>query len=135
VAIITLVGTLAGLAGALGVGRAARSMLFQMTGADPAVLALSAVALALVALRRRHPRVTSGSDEGVEIRIACREDPSWHCAPTCEATLGALDHSAPSSTLLSHAWNLLPNLIRIACRLTTAQVASRRAFPRSREVE
>lgn len=50
VAIMTLVGTLAGLAGALGVGKAAQSILFQMSGADPAVLALSAVALALVAL-------------------------------------------------------------------------------------
>ena len=50
VAIMTLVGVLVGLAGALGVGKAAQSMLFQMTGADPAVLALSAVAIALVAL-------------------------------------------------------------------------------------
>jgi predicted permease len=50
VAIMTVVGALAGLAGALGVGRGAQSMLFEMTGADPAVLALSAVALALVAL-------------------------------------------------------------------------------------
>jgi predicted permease len=50
VAIMTLVGTLVGLAGALGVGKGAQSILFQMTGADPAVLAFSAVALALVAL-------------------------------------------------------------------------------------
>jgi predicted permease len=50
VAIMTLVGALAGLVGALAVGKAAQSMLFQMTGADPTVLALSAVALALVAL-------------------------------------------------------------------------------------
>jgi predicted permease len=50
VAIMTLVGSLVGLAGALGVGKEAQSMLFQMTGADPAVLTLSAVGLALVAL-------------------------------------------------------------------------------------
>jgi ABC-type antimicrobial peptide transport system permease subunit len=50
VAVMTLVGALAGLAGAVGVGKAAQAMLFQMTGADPTVLALSAVALALVAL-------------------------------------------------------------------------------------
>ena len=50
VAIMTLVGVLVGLAGALGVGKGAQSILFQMTGADPAVLALSAVGLALVAL-------------------------------------------------------------------------------------
>jgi predicted permease len=50
VAIMTLVGAFVGLGGALAVGKAAQSMLFQMTGADPAVLALSAVALALVAL-------------------------------------------------------------------------------------
>jgi putative ABC transport system permease protein len=50
VAIMTLVGVLVGLGGALGVGKGAQSILFQMTGADPAVLALSALALALVAL-------------------------------------------------------------------------------------
>jgi predicted permease len=50
VAIMTLVGALVGLAGAIGVGKGAQSILFQMTGADPAVLALSFVALALVAL-------------------------------------------------------------------------------------
>ena len=50
VAIMTLVGALVGLAGALGVAKGAQSILFQMTGADPAVLALSAIALALVAL-------------------------------------------------------------------------------------
>jgi len=50
VAIMTLVGALVGLAGALAVGKGAQSILFQMTGADPGVLALSAVALALVAL-------------------------------------------------------------------------------------
>jgi predicted permease len=50
VAAMTLVGALAGLAGAIGVGKGAQSLLFQMTGADPVVLALSVVALALVAL-------------------------------------------------------------------------------------
>ena len=50
VAIMTLVGVLVGLVGALVVGKGAQSILFQMTGADPAVLTLSAVALALVAL-------------------------------------------------------------------------------------
>jgi putative ABC transport system permease protein len=50
VATMTVVGALAGLAGAIGVGKGVQSILFQMTGADPVVLALSAVALALVAL-------------------------------------------------------------------------------------
>jgi ABC-type antimicrobial peptide transport system permease subunit len=50
VAIMTLIGTLVGLAGALGVGRGAQSFLFQMTAFDPAVLTLSAVVLSLVAL-------------------------------------------------------------------------------------
>jgi predicted permease len=50
VAIMTLVGGLVGLAGALGVGKGAQSILYEMTGADPAVLALSAAALTLVAL-------------------------------------------------------------------------------------
>jgi predicted permease len=49
VAIMTAVGAVAGLAGAIGVGKAAQSILFQMTGADPTVLALSPVVLALVA--------------------------------------------------------------------------------------
>jgi len=60
-----------GLAGALAVGTAAQSILFQMTGADPAVLVLSAVALALVALCAgfipAHRASRSGPDEGVEI--------------------------------------------------------------------
>ena len=50
VAIMTLVGGFAGVAGALGVGKGAQSILYQMTGADPTVLAVSAVVLALVAL-------------------------------------------------------------------------------------
>jgi len=50
VALMTTVGSLVGLAAALGVGKMAQSILFQMTGADPAVLAFSVVALALVAL-------------------------------------------------------------------------------------
>jgi len=50
VASMTLLGALVGLAGALGVGKAAQSILFQMTGVDPTVLALSTIALALVAL-------------------------------------------------------------------------------------
>jgi putative ABC transport system permease protein len=50
VAVMTLVGGLVGVAGALVVGKGAQSILFQMRGADPAVLALSAVALTLVAL-------------------------------------------------------------------------------------
>src|SRR5262249_19547360 len=44
-------GRLVGLAGAVVVGTRAQSILFQMTSADPAVLALSAIALTLVALR------------------------------------------------------------------------------------
>ena len=39
VAVMTLVGGLVGIAAALGVGKGAQSILFQMTGADPTVLA------------------------------------------------------------------------------------------------
>ncbi len=49
VGIMTLVGAIVGLLGALGVGKAAQSILYQMTSADPMVLALSTVALAVVA--------------------------------------------------------------------------------------
>jgi predicted permease len=50
VGIMTIVGALVGVAGAIGVGKGAQSILYQMTGADPWVLALSAAALALVAM-------------------------------------------------------------------------------------
>ena len=50
VAAMTIVGGLIGLAGALGIAKGAQSILFQMSGADPMVLTLSAITLALVAL-------------------------------------------------------------------------------------
>jgi predicted permease len=50
VGLMVAVGGVFGLAGALALSRAARSMLYQMSGADPAVMATSVVTLALVAL-------------------------------------------------------------------------------------
>ena len=50
VAMMVLVGGIIGLAGATALGKAAESMLFQMSGADPVVMAAAAVLLALVAL-------------------------------------------------------------------------------------
>jgi ABC-type antimicrobial peptide transport system permease subunit len=50
VAWMTLVGGAVGLAAALGLGLAAQTMLFELTGYDPTVFAASAVALTLVAL-------------------------------------------------------------------------------------
>jgi putative ABC transport system permease protein len=47
---MTAIGGLVGLAGAIGLGRAARSLLFELEGHDPMVLAASAVMLTLVAL-------------------------------------------------------------------------------------
>jgi predicted permease len=47
---MTLVGGLVGLAGAFALGRLARSLLFEMTGTDPLVLAGAAIVLTLVAL-------------------------------------------------------------------------------------
>jgi predicted permease len=47
---MVLVGGVIGLAGALALGRAARSMLFEMGGADPVVMAGAAVLLTIVAL-------------------------------------------------------------------------------------
>jgi ABC-type antimicrobial peptide transport system permease subunit len=49
VGLMTLVGGAIGIAGAIGLGRAARSMLFGLEGHDPLVIAASAVALTLVA--------------------------------------------------------------------------------------
>ena len=50
VGVMTLVGGAVGLAAAVGLGRLAQSQLYQLGGNDPAVLAGSAVVLALVAL-------------------------------------------------------------------------------------
>jgi predicted permease len=50
VGMMTLVGGTAGLAAASGLGRLAQSLLYNLSGSDPGVLAGSAVAMALVAL-------------------------------------------------------------------------------------
>jgi ABC-type antimicrobial peptide transport system permease subunit len=47
---MTLIGGLVGVGGAVALGRAAQSMLFEIKGYDPLVMAASAVALAVVAL-------------------------------------------------------------------------------------
>jgi putative ABC transport system permease protein len=47
---MVLIGGVIGIAGALALGKAARSMLFDMSGADPLVMATSVVLLATVAL-------------------------------------------------------------------------------------
>ena len=49
VALMTVVGGVLGLAAAIGLGRLAQSLLFEIKGYDPIVLAASAVLLALVA--------------------------------------------------------------------------------------
>jgi putative ABC transport system permease protein len=50
VGLMTLVGGTIGLLGALGLGRWAKSLLFELEGHDPIVLAASAVILTIVAL-------------------------------------------------------------------------------------
>jgi ABC-type antimicrobial peptide transport system permease subunit len=50
VAWMTAIGAVAGLAGARAIGWQAESLLFEMKGGDPLVLAVSAVALSAVAL-------------------------------------------------------------------------------------
>ncbi|MDQ3441753.1 MAG: ABC transporter permease [Planctomycetota bacterium] len=50
VALMTGIGGIVGLAAAVGIGRAAQSLLFQMNGTDPIVFATSAFVLVLVAL-------------------------------------------------------------------------------------
>jgi len=47
---MTLVGGIVGLAAAIGIGRLARSLLFELEGHDPAVLTMSAMVLTVVAL-------------------------------------------------------------------------------------
>jgi predicted permease len=50
VAVMTLIGGVIGIIAALAMGRAARSLLYQLEGHDPLVIVVSAVALAIVAL-------------------------------------------------------------------------------------
>jgi ABC-type antimicrobial peptide transport system permease subunit len=50
VAWMTVVGAIAGLGGAVYIGLKAGSLLYEMKGSDPGVLAVSAVALSAVAL-------------------------------------------------------------------------------------
>ena len=50
VSVMMAVGGVIGVAGALGLGRAARSLLYELKGYDPVVFALSVLALAIVAL-------------------------------------------------------------------------------------
>ncbi|HEX4353488.1 MAG TPA: ABC transporter permease, partial [Polyangiales bacterium] len=50
VAVMTLIGGVIGMAGAYGLGRAAKSLLYQLEGHDPAVFAIAAVVLTIVAL-------------------------------------------------------------------------------------
>jgi putative ABC transport system permease protein len=47
---MTVIGGTAGLLAAIGLGRVARSMLYQLEGSDPIVLGASVVTLAVVAL-------------------------------------------------------------------------------------
>ena len=46
---MTLIGGVIGILGALGLGRAAQSLLFQLEGHDPIVIAVAAVSLTIVA--------------------------------------------------------------------------------------
>jgi ABC-type antimicrobial peptide transport system permease subunit len=50
VGVMTVIGGAIGLAAAVGLGKLAESLLYQLKGWDPIVLAASAVALTLVAL-------------------------------------------------------------------------------------
>jgi predicted permease len=50
VGVMTLIGGVIGMAGAYGLGRAAKSLLYQLEGHDPMVFAIAAVVLTMVAL-------------------------------------------------------------------------------------
>jgi ABC-type antimicrobial peptide transport system permease subunit len=50
VGMMTLIGSAIGIAAALGLGRAAQSLLFELKGHDPVVVGVAALILAAVAL-------------------------------------------------------------------------------------
>ena len=50
VGVMTLIGGIIGIAGAIAIGRGAKSLLFELQGYDPVVIAVSAVVLTIVAL-------------------------------------------------------------------------------------
>jgi ABC-type antimicrobial peptide transport system permease subunit len=50
VGVMTAIGGVIGLAGAIGLGMGAQSLLYQLKGWDPAVMAIAAVVLSAVAL-------------------------------------------------------------------------------------
>ena len=70
VAVMTLIGGTIGLTAAILASRGAQSLLYQLEGSDPMVLAGSAVVLTIVALGAglipAHPRLAPRSDEGVD---------------------------------------------------------------------
>jgi ABC-type antimicrobial peptide transport system permease subunit len=49
-AVLTTIGAAIGIAGAIAIGRGASSLLFEVKGSDPVVLAIAAVVLAVIAL-------------------------------------------------------------------------------------
>ncbi len=76
VAVMTLIGGTIGLTVAIWASRGAQSLLYQLEGSDPMVLAGSAVAADVCRARRRPhprtPRVAARSDEGVAVRVGAR---------------------------------------------------------------
>jgi ABC-type antimicrobial peptide transport system permease subunit len=50
VGLMTVIGGVVGIGAAIGLGHAAQSLLYELKGYDPVVIALAAVALTLVAL-------------------------------------------------------------------------------------
>lgn len=50
VGVMTVIGGVIGIAGAIGLGRAAKSLLYQLEGNDPIVIVTATLALVLVAL-------------------------------------------------------------------------------------
>ena len=112
---MTVVGGVVGLVLAIGIGRGAQSLLFELQGWDPAVLSLSAALLGAVALRGRAApgaaRLAHRADGGAARRMRARERRRRRCADSRRLRLGRPNSGpwrAPLAAVMRRPSGFLP---------------------------